>query len=356
MSQIPEPADKPGQRHDLLRRFSNPWVGVLGTVFTIVGVGLAIYFYFGGARTRRLTYSVNPVKTIVVKAGEASTLRVLHGDQEIKGDITAAQVAIWNDGTESIRPENVLSPVRILLHPPVPILEAKIRKVSREVIGAALDTSRLSDGVVPVTWKILEHNDGAVIPLIFAGPTETDIAVEGTVEGQPTVSRLGPPAEETAGARWFRLVVAPVFWFVVAGVLFWLQRLERRRGDQLDLIDRIVPWGVALGRACGLWDHGWSCANPGRPSASDRPRCKPCASSFARPQGPGTQNDSGTHKRCPYRSAVRPSLFFPADCRALTVCSENGRLTDRRAEASPRPYIRNGNHSHGFWVPASRRA
>ena len=134
-------------------------------------------------------------------------MRVLHGDQDIKGDVTAAQVAIWNDGTESIRPENVLSPVCILLHPSVTILEAKIRKVSRGVIGAAVNVSRLTDGVVPVTWKILEHNDGAVIQLIFAGSTETDIAVDGIVEGQPTVLHVKPshkihsPTEQLALER-----------------------------------------------------------------------------------------------------------------------------------------------------------
>jgi hypothetical protein len=228
--EIPEPADKPGQRHDLLSRFSNPWIGLLGTVFTVLGVGLAIYFYFAGARTRKLTYFVSPVKTIVVKGGEASTLRVLHGDQDIKGDVTAAQVAIWNDGTESIRSENVLSSVCIVLHPSVPVLEAKIRKVSRGVIGAAVDASRLPDGVIPVTWKILEHNDGAVIQLIFAGPTETEIAVEGTVEGQPTVFHAKPPnkilspTEQVAHARAFA-VAFTVLLLVMTLIFFSLRWL-----------------------------------------------------------------------------------------------------------------------------------
>jgi hypothetical protein len=178
-----------------------------GTIFTVLGVALAIYFYFAGARTRRLTYYVNPIKTIVVKGGEASTLRVLHDGQDIKGDVTAAQVAIWNDGTEPIRAENILSSVRLVLEPAVPILEAKIRKESRDVIGATVDTSHLADGVIPVAWKILEHNDGAVIELIFEGSAETELVVQGTVEGQPTVLGVKPPyriqspAEQVAWGR-----------------------------------------------------------------------------------------------------------------------------------------------------------
>jgi hypothetical protein len=92
-------------------------------------------------------------------------------------------------------------------------LEARIRKVSRGVIGTAIDASRLADGVVPVSWKILEHNDGAVIQLIFAGSTETDIEVGGIVEGQPALFHVKPsrgsasPAVVLARERKARLVV-----------------------------------------------------------------------------------------------------------------------------------------------------
>jgi len=186
-------------------------------------------------------------------------LRVLHGDQDIKGDVTAAQVAIWNDGTESIRPENVLSPVCILLHPSVTILEAKVRKVSRGVIGAAVDASRLADGVVPVTWKILEHNDGAIIQLIFAGSTETDVTVDGTVEGQPTVLHVKPshkilsPAEQLALDRGQALVLAGPAAFGVLLVLVWL--LVRRTytgsltGNGPDRLVKIPMW-VSLVMLC----------------------------------------------------------------------------------------------------------
>jgi len=259
MSRNLELTNEPGQRRDLLRRFSNPWVGLLTAISSVVAVPLAVYLYFAGARTRRLTYFVSPVKTIVVKGGEASTLRVLHGDQDIKGDVTAAQVAIWNDGTESIRPENVLSPVCILLHPSVTILEAKVRKVSRGVIGAAVDASRLADGVVPVTWKILEHNDGAIIQLIFAGSTETDVKVDGTVEGQPTVLHVKPshkilsPAEQLALDRGQALVLAGPAAFGVLLVLVWL--LVRRTytgsltGNGPDRLVKILMW-VSLVMLC----------------------------------------------------------------------------------------------------------
>jgi hypothetical protein len=196
---------------------------------------------------------VNPVKTIVVKGGETSALRVLHGDQEVKGDVTAAQVAIWNGGSESIRPENILGPVRLVLHPPAAILEASVRKASRGVIGASLDTSRLAVGIINVTWKILERNDGAVIQLIFAGPAQTDIEVEGIVEGQPTVFRLEPPTEKTTSDRWLTRVEG-IFGLFVLCLFVWWNWHRRRSGEQLGRFDRIVPWVLVL--TVSMWVVG----------------------------------------------------------------------------------------------------
>jgi hypothetical protein len=48
--------------------------------------------------------------------------------------------------------------------------------------------------------------------------------------------------------------------------------------------------------------------------------------------------------------------LIPSPFAVILSCFENGRLTDRRAEAPPRPYNRNGSHFHGFWVPVSRQA
>jgi hypothetical protein len=135
-------------------------------------------------------------------------------------------------------------------------LEAKIRKVSRGVVGAAVDASRLTEGVVPVTWKILEHNDGAVIQLIFAGSTETDIAVDGTVEGQPTVLHVKPshkvhsPAEQLALERRQTqvLVALPTIAFLLVLVSWLVLRanIRSRTGDESDKLVKIFIWADAV--------------------------------------------------------------------------------------------------------------
>ena len=242
------PQDTPQGRRSLLQRFANPWIGLVGTAITILSLGFAVFVYLTTRRTRELSYSVNPVKTAVVKTGQTSTLRVLFVDQEIKSDVTAAQVAVWNQGTETIRPENVLAPIQIVTSPPVRILEATIRKTARNVTGFSVDNSRLSDGAARLSWRILEHNDGAVVQLIYVGSGQTRISVEGTVEGQPAILNVQfsgevlSPAEQVAAQTKERRALLLVLLLVTAlalgvSLVSW-REFRRRLRDNLDTSDK----------------------------------------------------------------------------------------------------------------------
>jgi hypothetical protein len=144
---------------------------VLGITASLVAA--IIFYVLVESRSRELSLYVNPTKTTIVKSGQSSDLHVVYKGQSISTDVTALQVAIWNAGKESIRPEHVISPtVTLATSPRVPILEARIRHVSRPVINIALDTAHLADGSIGVSWKILEHSDGAVIQIILAGPSK----------------------------------------------------------------------------------------------------------------------------------------------------------------------------------------
>ena len=95
----------------LLGFFSHPIVGILGSVASVVGLVLAVYFYFLSTRARDLTYHIHPVRTPIVQSTLASDIAVTFKGSPIKGDLTAAQVAVWNRGKEPIRAEDILKPI-----------------------------------------------------------------------------------------------------------------------------------------------------------------------------------------------------------------------------------------------------
>ena len=177
------PPDRKKEPSSLIGFFANPLVGLIGTLASIIGVLLAVFFYVQSTKFHELVYYVNPAQAIVVKTGEASRLRVLVGDRELKSDVTTAQIAIWNRGNQSLRPGDVLAPILIRTSPSVPILEVTLRKKSRDVVDISLDQKHLDDGIVGISFNILEQGDGGVIQLIYAGnPDKTRVTVGGVIE------------------------------------------------------------------------------------------------------------------------------------------------------------------------------
>lgn len=220
--------------------FSNPLVGIIGSIASILGVFLAIYFYLGSKESRELTYYVHPVKAEIVKAGQASKLSVKMGDKELKSDITAAQIAFWNAGDLAIRAENILKPFRIRTEDGTPILEATIRKTSREVTRISLDNSMLDKGIILTNWQILEKNDGAIIQVIYAGGSNVRLVADGIIEGQPQIKQLEfsgtiqSPEEQYKSlqkAHAFEGIVMLIMGTVVlfAGIIWVI--IKRRRGQ-----------------------------------------------------------------------------------------------------------------------------
>jgi hypothetical protein len=80
---------------------------ITGFVVGIVGIVLAVYFYYVSEREPKLTLVIHPVRASIVQTGRLSELSVsLHG-RPVTGDLTAAQFVIWNAGKAAIRHEDI---------------------------------------------------------------------------------------------------------------------------------------------------------------------------------------------------------------------------------------------------------
>jgi len=169
----------------LLRFFSRPAVGIIGSVASVIGIALSVYFFMASRQKPELTYFVHPAKAAVVRTGQSSRLAVQFDGRDVTSDVLAAQIAFWNAGSKSIRVTDVLSPLVIRTGNGGRILEAKLRKTSRDVVQITLNPSRLAIGEVEIGWNILEQNDGGVLQIVYVGDETVDIQAHAVLEGQP---------------------------------------------------------------------------------------------------------------------------------------------------------------------------
>ena len=223
-----------------MRFFGRPEVGIAGSIASVIGIGLSAYFFLASRETPELTYFVHPAKAAVVRTGQSSRVSVQFDGQLLTGDITAAQVAFWNAGRRPIRRNAILSPLIIRTGKGERILEARIRKTSRDVVGIALDSSRMASGEVEIRWEILEQNDGGILQLVYAGNETVDLRAGAVLEGQPQLVRLAyargisTPDEQYARRQTWKGQL-PAFLMVGMGVI----------------ISCLGPWGYLRRRRAG---------------------------------------------------------------------------------------------------------
>lgn len=162
----------------------------VGTIFWIIAIIITIYISLEAKSERELKYYCHPVKATVVKTGQTSSLEVFCDEEKIDSDVTAVQVAIWNNGKESIKRDDILETITLYTEPKTPIIDAVVRKRTREVIKLSLDRSSFEEGFIRVSWHILEHNDGGIIQVIFAGSPDVEILAKGIIEGQKSIRQI----------------------------------------------------------------------------------------------------------------------------------------------------------------------
>ncbi len=253
----------------------------VGPVIGLTGLMLALYFHFEAQQVRDPTYYVSPnrARIVDVSGPTASELQVLHRGKPVGAkNVVAVTVSFWNNGRMPLRPSDVLEPLAIELESPSEILEPRVLKVSREIIGfragPVKDDARNS---LPITFNILEKSDGATIQIIYSGNPDANISLKGTVvgAGSPRILTLpkwlqwmNRPSNPNVPSKINKIVGIAFFCFgfvfATAKTLFWFR--ERGTGDRF-------PWvmvgGALAYMAMGalMWYVGYRTYTPGVPSS-----------------------------------------------------------------------------------------
>ena len=223
----------------LARFLSHP---ITGFVVGIIGIVLAIYFYYAGRTEPKLILLLHPIRSPIVQTGRLSDLSVsLHG-KPINGDLTAAQFILWNSGKAPVRHEDILKPIILMTASNCPIYEATIRNVSRDVVGFQLVTNDMASGRLGFDWKILEHNDGASIQILYGGSQKLAFLENGaTVVGQRFIpfqilNVSNTNLKQEVGAT---VVLGFLAWACMSGLKDYFKKFRKalREGKKKNIVD-----------------------------------------------------------------------------------------------------------------------
>jgi hypothetical protein len=159
---------------------------IISSVISIaITVVFGYYFLYIGNRERKPTFYLDPIRTVILDKENAANapLQLLKSNGDtIKSNVTSAYFYFFNQGNETIKQENIYSPLKVVLDKGSQILDFKILKVARSVSGITLVRDTVGNSL-GIDFKALEKDDGFIGQLIFEGNKNANISIEGGIDG-----------------------------------------------------------------------------------------------------------------------------------------------------------------------------
>ena len=187
------PRSQAGRFNLLFKSLSNnPHVGLLGMLLGVEGIVISIYFYYDVQKYPFLKMYEIPRKTVVVSKQDASNIEIYSDGKPVEEDVSATQLVVWNAGESPIYEGMILRKIEIFPINPLKIYDVQVTKITRDVTDFKLSSSQLKKNVIPISWRILEPDDGAIVQIIHSGRFKENqelFDIRGTIETQGDVSK-----------------------------------------------------------------------------------------------------------------------------------------------------------------------
>jgi hypothetical protein len=199
-------------------------VSYLSLGFGIAGFAAAIYFGLDARRKPLPRIHLSPLFVIAEASLSVLTdFELLYRGEPLHGAVSAGFIYFWNAGRAPIKAGEILEPLRIQLSPQTQILSVRLLRVSREVTKFAIGEVTRESNEIPISFHILEPDDGAALQIIFRG-RKTAVDVKGAIVGVPNFSYLENlnTYSSIADGRWFPFTIGIGLglMYSVAGLVF----------------------------------------------------------------------------------------------------------------------------------------
>ena len=158
--------------------------GWVGTIVGTVGLVLALFLYWRSRISGIVTVQSSDVP--MIGGGDA----VFPAEVEVRYQGTpvpkliSSTVWIWNTGKKTVRGADIVVHDPLQLRFSGEVLNVRIRKVSREAILFAADTSEERGETVQCKFEFLDPGDGGVLEVLHTGSAEAPKCT-GTIIGLP---------------------------------------------------------------------------------------------------------------------------------------------------------------------------
>lgn len=183
---------------DIITFLKENYLNIISNLFGLIGVVLAIYFYYKSRKVKKPFYAIISFNLINEKIRNIGNIQIKYSD-EIINNLTVSKIAIWNGGKETIDSSGIpeSSKLKIKAEDKIVIYDAQFIYKSEE--SNQLIITHLKDkNTLIIDFEYLDFNQGGIIKTIHSGESSNDLIISGKIKGVGNYKEVKDDPEDRA--------------------------------------------------------------------------------------------------------------------------------------------------------------
>ena len=165
----------------------------------VVGVVLAVYFYFRPRRFTKLRYATRSVNLVRDLESQLEGLSVKYDGADVK-TLTVTKLAFWNAGNEMIDGDQnaTKEPLHVVVDREVALWDMDVVASIPDASNVTMSGVHGKDGDVGgrVLFDFLNPHHGGIVQVIHTGTSGRQVELRGTLKGAGSPERVGAVREK----------------------------------------------------------------------------------------------------------------------------------------------------------------
>lgn len=167
----------------IIELLSNPIIGFVGTVGTVLGIVLTVVLYQKGKQAKEPHWSIQTVNLFKDYSGTVAGLDIQYMGDKVR-DLSVSKVAFWNRGALTIDAGDLVDgdPLRLEANGKGRILSTKLISTNNKACQLLLSASLEKDRAF-MKFEYLDRDQGFVLQVIHEGTSSNDLDLKGAIKG-----------------------------------------------------------------------------------------------------------------------------------------------------------------------------
>lgn len=221
-------------------------------IFIGTAVLIVVYFFVFNVEEYKPIFTIDPKPTKVLLSSyisDGSVHAFTKSGQEIKSDLFFIKIYFWNNSKDTLKIEDVLSPIIISADDKAQIIDIKPLKYTKHRSDLKLDYLDTIKTGFNIIFKYLAKGDGGIIQVMFEGDSTAKFLINGSIRSFGKVNFSSNRLELNHSPFRIRFLVAfflALFallniycigcWFPVVNLVGFMQQSEGYYSDSLGFL------------------------------------------------------------------------------------------------------------------------